>query len=77
VLLIPSLNSRPAVIAALGGGVGAVVAAELGAGHTALIVGAFTGIAGGALAEIAAERRAGSGGGSGDIGGPGDVGGSV
>lgn len=69
VLLIPSLSTRPAVIAALAGGLGAVVAAELGAGHTALIVGAFTGIAGGALAELATERRAGSGGGPGDAGG--------
>lgn len=71
VLLIPSLNTRPAVVAALGGGLGAVVAAELGAGHASVIVGAFTGIAGGALAEIALERRAGSDGGPGDAGGPG------
>jgi hypothetical protein len=38
--------------------VGAVLAAELGAGHTSIIIGAFIGIAGGALAEFAAERRA-------------------
>lgn len=56
VLLVPSVSTRPAVVAALGGGLGAVLAAELGAGHASLIVGAFTGIAGGALAELAIER---------------------
>jgi predicted branched-subunit amino acid permease len=57
VLLVPAVNSRPSVAAALGGGIGAVLAAEWGAGHAAIIVGAFTGIAGGVLAELAAERR--------------------
>ena len=57
VLLVPAINSRPAAVAALGGGVGAVLAAELGAGHASIIIGAFTGIAGGALAELALERR--------------------
>jgi predicted branched-subunit amino acid permease len=62
VLLVPSITNRPAAVAALGGGLGAVVAAELGAGHASLIVGAFTGIASGVLAELAGERRAGVGG---------------
>ncbi|HET9769390.1 MAG TPA: AzlC family ABC transporter permease [Acidimicrobiia bacterium] len=58
VLLVPSVSSRPAAVAALGGGLGAVVAAESGAGHTSLMIGAIVGIAAGALAELAAERRA-------------------
>lgn len=58
VLLVPSITSRPAVVAAVGGGVGAVLAAEWGAGHASLIVGAFIGIAGGVLAELAGERTA-------------------
>ena len=56
VLLVPAINSRPAVAAALGGGLGAVVAVELGAGHASVMVGAFAGIAGGALADFALER---------------------
>lgn len=58
VLLVPSVSSRPAAVAALGGGLGAVIAAELGAGHASLMIGAFTGIAGGVLAELAVERGA-------------------
>jgi predicted branched-subunit amino acid permease len=58
VLLVPSVSSRPAAVAALGGGLGAVLAAEWGAGHASIIIGAFTGIAGGALAELALERSA-------------------
>ena len=58
VLLVPAITTRPAVVAAVGGGLGAVLAAEWGAGHASLIIGAFTGIAGGALAELALERRA-------------------
>jgi predicted branched-subunit amino acid permease len=58
VLLVPAITNRPAVVAALGGGVGAVLSAELEAGHASIIIGAFIGIAGGALAEFAAERRA-------------------
>jgi predicted branched-subunit amino acid permease len=56
VLLVPAITNRPAVVAALGGGLGSVLAAEWGAGHAALIVGAFVGIAGGALAEIVVDR---------------------
>jgi predicted branched-subunit amino acid permease len=58
VLLVPSVSSRPAAVAALGGGLGAVIAAELGAAHASLMIGAFIGIAGGVLAELALERDA-------------------
>lgn len=58
VLLVPAITNRPAVVAALGGGVGAVLAAELGAGHASIIVGAFIGIAGGAITDYATERSA-------------------
>jgi predicted branched-subunit amino acid permease len=58
VLLVPSITNRPGVVAALGGGVGAVLAAECGAGHASLIVGAFTGIAAGVAAEVMSERSA-------------------
>lgn len=58
VLLVPAITNRPAVVAALGGGVGAVVAAELGAGHASIIIGAFLGIAGGAITDYATERSA-------------------
>ena len=44
------------LIAAIGGGVGAVVAAELGAGTMSLIVGAITGIVAGTVAELVQER---------------------
>jgi predicted branched-subunit amino acid permease len=56
VLLVPAITSRPAVMAALGGGAGAVVAAELGAGTMSLIAGAITGIVAGTLADLAEER---------------------
>jgi predicted branched-subunit amino acid permease len=51
VLLVPVLISRPAVMAAVAGGGGAVLAAELGAGTLSIIVGAVSGIAAGAIAE--------------------------
>lgn len=57
VLLVPTGSTRPAAVAAAGGGLGAVLAGEAGAGHLAIIVGAVVGIAGGALAEVAGERR--------------------
>ena len=57
-VLIPSITSRPAAVAALGGGLGAVLAAEGGAGHASIIIGALTGIAAGAVAEVALERTA-------------------
>lgn len=51
VLLVPALTSRPAVVAALAGGLAAVSAAELGAGPMAVIVGAVAGIAAGTAAD--------------------------
>ena len=57
VLLVPAVTSRPAVVAAVAGGVGAVLAAEAGAGGLAVMAGAVSGIAAGALAEVAQERR--------------------
>ena len=56
VLLVPALTSRPAVIAATVGGGAAVAAAEAGAGPLYVIVGALSGIAAGALAEMLDER---------------------
>ena len=58
VLLVPAVNTRPAIVAALGGGLGAVLAAEWGAGHASIIIGAFVGIGGGAVAELVVDRSA-------------------
>jgi predicted branched-subunit amino acid permease len=58
VLLVPAVNTRPAVVAALAGGGAAVLAAELGAGPLSIIVGAFSGIAAGATAEWLLDRNA-------------------
>jgi predicted branched-subunit amino acid permease len=56
VLLVPTLTSRPALIAAgVAGGAG-VVAAEAGAGPLYVIVGALSGIAAGAVAEALEDR---------------------
>lgn len=52
VLLIPAITGRPAVVAALAGGCGAVAAAEAGAGHASLMVGAIAGIVAGTFAEL-------------------------
>lgn len=57
VLLVPTVSSAPAMVAAIGGGAGAVAAGELGAGHLAIMAGAATGIAAGAVAEIVRDRR--------------------
>jgi predicted branched-subunit amino acid permease len=57
VLLVPTLVSRPAVVAATVGGLAAVAGAELGADELSVLVGALSGIAAGALAEARAERR--------------------
>jgi predicted branched-subunit amino acid permease len=57
VLLVPAVTSRPAVVAAVAGGVGAVLAAEAGAGGLAIMAGAVSGIAAGALVEVLGERR--------------------
>jgi 4-azaleucine resistance transporter AzlC len=51
VLLVPSLVSRPAVVAAVVGGATAVAAAEMGADHLSILVGALAGILAGAAAE--------------------------
>jgi predicted branched-subunit amino acid permease len=58
VLLVPACTTRPAVVAAVVGGAAAVIGAELGAGSLSVLVGALTGIAAGAVAEWAVERRA-------------------
>lgn len=57
VLLLPALTTAPALVAAAGGGAGAVLAAELGAGSSAVIVGALAGIAAGTVADLALGRR--------------------
>lgn len=51
VLLVPLLVDRPGVVAAVAGGVTAVIAAEAGAGPLSTIVGAAAGIAAGAVAD--------------------------
>jgi predicted branched-subunit amino acid permease len=56
VLLVPAVNTRPAAVAALAGGGAAVLAAELGAGPLSIIVGAFSGIAAGVVAELVIDR---------------------
>ena len=58
VLLVPAITSRPAAVAALVGGLVALFADEAGAGHLGVLFGALGGIAAGALAEAALERRA-------------------
>jgi predicted branched-subunit amino acid permease len=70
VLLVPAVTSGPAVAAAVGGGLAAVAAAELGAGGLSVMAGAVTGIAAGTLAEVLAERRAGTPGPSSGTPGP-------
>jgi predicted branched-subunit amino acid permease len=52
VLLVPAITGRPAVVAAVVGGLAAVVGAEAGAGKLALMVGAVSGIIAGTLAEL-------------------------
>ncbi len=51
VLLVPVLVDRPAIVAAVAGGVVAVAAAEAGAGPLSTILGAAAGIAAGALLD--------------------------
>ncbi|HEV2760618.1 MAG TPA: AzlC family ABC transporter permease [Acidimicrobiales bacterium] len=51
VLLVPVLVARPAVVAAVAGGVVAVIAAAAGAGPLSTIVGAGAGIVAGAVAD--------------------------
>jgi predicted branched-subunit amino acid permease len=57
VLLVPAITSRPAAVAAIVGGIVALSADQAGAGHLGVLFGALGGIAAGALAEAAIERR--------------------
>ncbi len=57
VLLIPAINSRPAAVAAVVGGVATVAAYEAGTGSLAIVCGAAAGIVGGVLAEFAVDGR--------------------
>ena len=56
VLLVPALSSTPAVVAAVAGGLGAVIAAEAGAGTLSIMVGAIVGIAAGTVADLVRDR---------------------
>ena len=58
VLLVPALSSAPAVVAAVAGGLGAVIGAEAGAGTSSIMVGAIVGIAAGTIAELVRDRAA-------------------
>jgi predicted branched-subunit amino acid permease len=58
VLLVPAITTRPAAVAAITGGLVALFAQEAGAGHVAVLLGALAGIAAGATADAALERRA-------------------
>lgn len=51
VLLVPTITDRPSIVAAVAGGAGAVVGAELGADDLSILIGALSGIAAGVLAE--------------------------
>lgn len=51
VLLVPAVATKPALVAATVGGVGAVIAAEAGASHSSVIIGAIAGISAGTLVE--------------------------
>lgn len=57
VLLVPAISTRPAAVAAMVGGLTALFAHEAGTGHLAVLLGALAGIAAGALAEAALDRR--------------------
>jgi predicted branched-subunit amino acid permease len=51
VLLVPTITSKPAAVAAAAGGAAAVLSGEAGAGALSILAGAVVGIAAGALAE--------------------------
>jgi predicted branched-subunit amino acid permease len=55
VLLVPALTTPAAAVAAVVGGVGAVVAAELGAGSLYILIGALSGIAAGTAVAAVTE----------------------
>jgi len=56
VLLVPVLDKRPSLVAAVVGGLSAVAAAELGAARLAIMIGGLCGIAAGVVAEVRVER---------------------
>lgn len=56
VLLVPVVDKRPSLAAAVVGGAAAVLSAELGADRLAIMVGSLAGIAAGVVAEIRVER---------------------
>jgi 4-azaleucine resistance transporter AzlC len=58
VLLVPVLSSRPALAAAVVGGVTAVLAAEVGVGRLSIVVGGLLGIVTGAWVETVQVRAA-------------------
>lgn len=58
VLLVPAISSRPAAVAAIVGGLVALFADEVGAGHLSVLFGALGGIAAGAGAEATLDHRA-------------------
>ena len=58
VLLPPLLTDRPGVVAAVTGGLAAVVTAELGGTQVATLVGSVVGIAAGVVADLRKGRRA-------------------
>jgi predicted branched-subunit amino acid permease len=56
VLLVPAITSRPSAVAAIVGGGVALLAAEAGASHLSVLVGALAGIVAGAAVETFLER---------------------
>jgi predicted branched-subunit amino acid permease len=56
VLLVPVLDKRPSLVAAVVGGAAAVASAELGAARLSIMIGGLAGIAAGTVAEIRHER---------------------
>ena len=57
VLLVPAVTTRPSLVAAVVAGAGAVTAAELGAGHMSIFVGAVSGIVAGTIADVVVDER--------------------
>ncbi len=56
VLLVPVVDKRPALVAAVVGGAAAVLSAEVGAARLAIMIGGLAGIVAGVVAEIRVER---------------------
>ena len=57
VLLVPTLTTMPAVVAAVVGGAAAVMTAEAGSANLSIVVGAVSGIAAGAVTEAMRDRE--------------------